>query len=298
MKQFKFLARFMPEVYEKRGISKKYFVLTPDKNSIETLGANLKELTKIQTEKKQLLTLTVTISTPNKRHTENQRHTLFYLLKILASEMNANKKFTREATTPNMLYKDYIKMFCKSSSVIADSEISHYLIDGYSINEVKKIDDNKSKVTVWRSFSHMTTAEASEMIDYFLNVLAEIGTDINIGAHIEAERRNYRQGLNDNEIVLYDECSIDEYKQRNQSCEACGKFIGSGGGSMAHISARGMGGNQAAWKDTPYNMLRLCDYCHMEFDNNAGRFEFTKKYQWLKYKIERSIKRSVENVNT
>lgn len=127
-------------------------------------------------------------------------------------------------------------------------------------------------------------------IQYWFDELAGMGVANDIGADVAAWWREWRSDLSRRGVDLADVngvVSIDDYRRLHLQCESCGKYIGSDGGEIAHISARGMGGG-SAHADRVGNILHLCIDCHRlgdEAQHQKGWRPLIRRAPWLKTKI-------------
>jgi hypothetical protein len=127
-------------------------------------------------------------------------------------------------------------------------------------------------------------------IQYWFDELATMGIGNDIGADVGAWWREWRTDLSRRGVDLADvnaAVSIDDYRALHLQCESCGKYIGTEGGEIAHISARGMGGG-SAHADRVGNILHLCIECHRlgtDAQHQKGWGPLLKRAPWLKSKV-------------
>lgn len=204
-----------------------------------------------------------------KKRTLNMNRLMWALLEIRAHEYNAQRT--------------------RSFAVLRDAEYFYQLyLQLYAPRET----DPDTGVEVIRTSSKFSTLEMGEFIDHILDDLAELS--VTDPADIETYWRESRQKLNDDGALPEDKImTIKEYRANVKRCEACGKLLydeygeptESGGGSVAHISAIGMGGPRPGHVHSRGVML-LCDADHAAYDNGKGDADFIEQYPWLQYKIE------------
>jgi hypothetical protein len=142
----------------------------------------------------------------------------------------------------------------------------------------------------------MTTVELGQVIDALFDELAGMG--VTNTEEIGLYWQRWRQHLADEGIELYTGTyTKDVYRTMVVHCEACGKYIADGGGSIAHVIAKGMGGDPS--EDTTFTAaerMHLCDPCHASYDNGQGRAAFIERFPHLKRKIEEGVKKEVVDV--
>jgi len=136
----------------------------------------------------------------------------------------------------------------------------------------------------------------NEFLDYIFIELASMGVSVQSSKDILEYWKQWRQRMSAYGVILHEGEDITgrEYRSRVPICEATGVWLGGGGGSLAHIVARGMGGNPEEEKDKTGNWMHLCDRAHAEWDNGKGREAFLVKYPWCSAKIMKALKKEVE----
>lgn len=274
-----------------------------DTAKLEGLRADFKLLSDFQDNKGIVADLEINIAYGDEKKSYKQIKTMWYLYKIMADIMNGGS-IGKGAITPTQLYEDDLREHAPVDTVLASSAmVQSYRAEFRVIEEFNIDGKDATGLKVMVSASHWTKEYMAKWIDMLFNRIAELGIDAQEMGTIIHAWQEWRMALNRSKILLHNDKPITgvEYKRLNPICEATGQYLGNGGGSLAHIKARGMGGNPESHKDLPANWLHLSDSAHMEFDNVAGRIAFLKKYPHLRYKIETALGKDIpcceKNIN-
>ncbi len=238
-----------------------------------------------------------------KKGSLDQLALIWSLFEVEANEINGGDNYAQGSITKEKLYKQDLMDFAERIIMIVSAESLPRIRTEYRhIIEFREEERNGVKkwyIEALESLSMMSMIKRSEFIERIFNRIAENGVSVSKSADILQYWAKFNENLNDTKTILHDEDMTEaQYKALYPSCQACGDYLGNGGGSLAHIKARGMGGNPEDFKQKPANWLHLCDSDHHLFDNGAGWVEFLKKYRWLKYKVERALRQKVERIET
>lgn len=206
--------------------------------------------------------------------TDLQLATYYALCRILSTEWNGGR------VGPEMLDVDYVDEALKAQ-------------DWWPKVQTPKGPAPKLK-------RRMNTKELASCIDAIFDELSQMGVEVTDPAEIAVYWQKWRQHLNDEAVDYIDgEFTSASYKERIGSCEACGKYLRDGGGSLAHVSSKGMGGDPSEGQTFKASeRMFLCDTHHAEYDNGQGRAAFLEKFPHLRRKIEDGIHKEVVKVAT
>lgn len=132
--------------------------------------------------------------------------------------------------------------------------------------------------------------QASEAIEYWFRQLAELGVTDESAIDLAHEWRQWRIAMADAGVDVSPSggrITQAEYKVRTPICEGCGEWVGAGG-ELAHIVARGMGGNETGVATSPAGWLHLCHKCHRGIQHQKGWEALLRKAPWLRAKVEKA----------
>ena len=135
------------------------------------------------------------------------------------------------------------------------------------------------------------TKQASEAIDYWFQQLAELGVDAESAVELAYSWKQWRLAMSAEGVDVSPSgagITQQEYKLRTPLCEGCGDWVGAGG-ELAHIVARGMGGNETGIANSPHGWLHLCTKCHRDVQHQKGWEALLKRAPWLRAKVERAL---------
>jgi len=178
-----------------------------------------------------------------------------------------------EKTEPFIVETKYIFLLRKEFYIFSD--------------KIKEVDDKHSKIIGYKRFSAFTKKESMAWIDMLINRLGEMDIPKDLQPEALAKWAGFQDLANKSGWKRFEgeEVTQKEYKEAVINCEMCGKPI-NGDGSLAHIMAVGMGGNQEDWKELPENWFHLHDKCHAYLDNGPGIKKVMEEFPHLKAKIE------------
>lgn len=135
----------------------------------------------------------------------------------------------------------------------------------------------------------MKTMGLALVIDAIFSELCQMGLDISSPEDIGDYWRQWMLHLSENGVMLYADREFlpAEYKDLVGRCEACGCNLRDGGGSLAHVKSKGMGGDPSeGHKFLGSERMYLCDPHHALYDNGRGRTAFLQAFPHLRLKIE------------
>jgi hypothetical protein len=281
--------------YRKHGEEKDIFHIIVERDSLPGLKMFNNRLTSAEEKAGELKLLKFMVDYHYKKRTLDQNALMWVLYTILAYIMNAGVSGAKaQEVTRTQLYEQDVDDYCPSFIIKIQREHIEYIKQEYRKCTVIKEEDNTIYMKVVITTSHFNTVQMAEWIDRLFNRISYYGVPVEKQAEIHRHWKDWRQFINDEGITLHnDVMTAEQYKNAVPICEATGSWLGNGGGSLAHIDARGMGGNPEEWKDTPSNWLHLCDNAHALFDNGRGRDEFLKRYPHLRNKVEAALKKPI-----
>lgn len=253
------------------------------------------DVTKKQLNKNDYIPIEIDINIKGNNRTLDQNALMWALYEIEANEHNGGMSgHDSQIVTAKHLYDNDIETYAERIKIGLPEKNFTLFKTIFRKYEVLKNDSGFMFIKFYKTSSHFNTFEMTQWIDRIFNRLAYNGVHLNSSEKIIDYWRDHKKFINDKKISLESpDMTIEQYRNTHCICEATGKFIGYEGGSIAHIVARGMGGNQEAWKDKAENLLLLSDVAHYEYDNGKGRKEFIKKYPHLKNKIENAVKKDL-----
>jgi hypothetical protein len=237
--------------------------------------------------------LDIEIKLKSKKRSLSLNNLMWALYEIQANETNAG--FLTSHVEKTGLYESDLQQYGKRVRfLINHSDLAIFRSEWKYIENIENAKNDKLIITAVKSSSMFSGKEMYQWIQMLFNRLAIMGTDVTEPDEIKRYWVRFQKKMNNNKIILYEKkIKVSEYKKKNPLCEACGAFIARGGGSLAHIKARGMGGNVEKEKEMPSNWLHLCDPCHAYFDNGKGRDLFLQKYSHLRHKIEKALQKNI-----
>lgn len=293
MPKAKFIGYWSKNWQKQYNIPKGYLLLKPKNSYIKDLGLSLNKLAQWQDKKTEAKELDITIEYHYKKRTLNQNALMWALYEIEANEQNAQMSGDKaQNVTPDELYEFDIKTHAPRLTVTIQKnqlETVKRMCKFYDIKDQSSID---MTVTLILGSSQYDVKQMAEQIDRQFNRLAYNGVSFDSAVQLADYWRKWRQELNDKSIVLHTEITDKEqYKALTPICEATNKYIGDVG-EVAHIKARGMGGNSGTDKETSANWLHLCREAH-QYQHQHGWDEFIEEYPHLRDKVEKALKRGI-----
>ena len=285
-------------------IPKGYLVIKPKGPNIKNLGGWLTKLTSKQSEKDIQRDCEAHFEVHYKKRTQDMNKLSWALYDIEATEQNGGRKLKdmspndREAAvTPSELYEADIKEYAPVIEQKFPVCQIDFIRDMYShiISEVM-LDKDTIEVKAFFSTSHMNTKEHSVWIERQFARLSEQGVHLGNASAVGQYWVDYAAAREPDTENWY---TSEEYKIKQPFCEAePTMYLGNGGGSLAHIVARGMGRNPMEGKYHEADVMHLSDASHALFDNGKGRQFFLLKYPHLKKKIEAALKKQIDTSQT
>ena len=301
MPNIKIVGQWSSEFQKAYKIPKGYLLLKIGNSYRENLRKVFKKLAEFQKKNDTLKDLEITIEVHYKKRTLNQNRLMWAIYTIEANEHNGGMEGKKEfMVTPEDLYNSDLIDYAPKVEITIPPEQYNYYATNYRVENAFKTVNKEGKtmfykMTLIESTSHFNTKQMAKWIDRQFNRLAQNGVNCTNPAQIYDYWLKWRNFINDQKIELYEAIiSIDEYRKLNPICEATGVFIQPGLGHIAHIKARGMGGNHEIEKDYPSNLLHLSQEPHLCVQHQKGWGEFIKKYPHLKNKVEKALKREVK----
>lgn len=241
--------------------------------------------------------LDVTIEVHYKQRTLKMNNLMWSLYDVMANELNQGVDYRdmtleqrKHAVSAEDLYNADIHEHAPIFVISVPPEHLPYIKETY--RDIISIEESQDMCVVKGRFttSHMNTHQMSKWIDRIFVRLAEMGVKVEKGSDVVKYWEQYATVRPIDTETLY---TIPQYKKLHPFCEACTKYLADGGGSYAHIEARGMGRNPMEYKITEADGMHLCDVDHALYDNGMGRDVFIKKYPHLKNKIESRLNRQL-----
>ncbi len=324
MPKIKFIGRWSAIWQKKFNVPKGYLLIKPDQFYRRAIGSALLKIEEYQNKKlcnlqgaqyeesDYLRPLEIQIDYHFRKRTLDQNALIWSLYSIEANELNAGQSGHKDQTvTPMELYCADLEEYAERETITTSRKNLGYYMSEYRIIEsvtletgeafkpgcIKDLNinaDHKITIVVVRSTSKLNTKEMGQWVDRLFNRIAYNGIQVTTPGEIAGYWRDWREYLNENKVILHEALlTQSDYKSFNPICEACGKFIGYGGGELAHIHAIGMGGDRSKEPKKNYssNWLHLCHDCHIEKWHKVGVKKFVKEYKHLKYKVLTALNR-------
>jgi hypothetical protein len=258
--------------------------------------------------------ITATFEYHFRKRTLDQNALKWALYTIEANEQNYGQSGDKEQNVTSMeLYvtdlKEYGDRICITDrrKYLPAYQAEYRVIEGVILDDGREFtlqgfnrlivpDDDMITLRVIKGTSKKDTKEMGEWIDRIFNRLAYHGVNVTQPEQIVRYWQQWREGLNDAEVILHDEIMTHaDYKALNPLCEGCSTFIGLEGGEIAHIKGFGMGGDrsQESTRDHTWNILHLCHDCHMSGSTawHLGYKTFLQSRPWLRYKVNQALHR-------
>lgn len=264
----------------KQVFGKGYLILKIDEFSKKTA---LKKYQKLIDQE-----VSIEIKKRYRSRTLDQNALMWSLYQVEAKEHNGGLSGGSDVKA-NDLYEADLMEF--APRMIITTDISHWNIlrEDYRVTWEKEI-SNKIKAEIIISSSHFNTTEMKNWIDRIINRIAENGLSENNEPWLHDKFLEWKKFCYKKPSEDY--VGKDIYRARNVICEATGKYLGDHG-QIAHIQARGMGGNWASDLDMSWNLLYLSNEAHIGVQHQKGWSEFCYKYPHLKDKVEYALRKEV-----
>lgn len=277
---------------------KGYLLLKPKEIYHKKMAIVLNKLNEIQNKKEELKDIDVTIEIHYKKRTLDQNSLMWALYSIEANELNAGMKGSKEHMfTSQELYENDLQNEAPKFKMQIKEEMLNVMRSEYRIIDIQDYKDGTKIVTCILTTSKFNTKQMAEWIDMIFNRMAINGVTVTNPGEIHNYWVQWRQCLNDNQIILHDDILTGaQYKALNPICEATGDYIGNGTGQLCHIKARGMGGNPEQEKDYASNWLHLTNEAHIEIQHVKGWSHFLKIFPHLNYKVETALRREYPEI--
>ena len=262
-------------------------------------GKALARIRAAEEKRDDLLELEVVIEWHLKKRTIEQLR-LFWVLIGTAASLHYGDGYRlgpgEAKEEANRLYEDFLEERGPRVECVLSPEAEAAFLDKfYRVVSREEYPSGKIRLECIMGASQWNIKQASEAIDYWFNELATLGVPDDVGADLASYWREWRTYLDKEGVRIVEdraEITTDEYKRRTPMCEGCGCWLGMGG-HLAHIDARGMGGNEEAEKSLPGDWLHLCERDHLTVQHQKGWGEFLKRFPWNKGKVEAALKRSM-----
>jgi len=197
--------------------------------------------------------------------------------------------------TSHELYEDWLDTWAPRVEIVIDRSIE-YPVRGllHHVYERVELPGGNLRLRAVVGSSQWDVPTMTRAIQHWFDELASLGVPNDVGANVAAWWREWRLDLSRRGVDLADVnavVSLDNYRSLHLLCECCGAYIGTGGGEIAHISARGMGGG-TRYDDRVGNLLHLCIDCHRlgrDAQHQKGWGAIINRAPWLKTKIKRAL---------
>ena len=224
-----------------------------------------------------------------KNRSLDQNSLMWSLYSVEAEEQNSGMSGGSDIMAMDLYESDLMEY---APRMILTTAISHWNIlkNDYRVIWEKEIAE-KIRAEIIISSSHWNVKEMRDWIDRIINRIAEHGLSENNALWLHQKFFEWKKHC----YSKPDPISIEKekYRKSNCICEATGKYIGNEG-HIAHIQARGMGGNWSSDLDRSWNLLYLSSEAHIEVQHQNGWEEFCKKYPHLKNKVDIARKKVIE----
>lgn len=279
---------------------KGYLLIKPAGPNVKNLAEWLNKLTGWQNDKQELRPCNASFEVHYKKRTLEMNSLMWSLYQVEATEQNGGieiKDMTTlqksRAITPESLYRADIEAYSPVVVIIVPECQIEYIRAEYRhrISEEKASDGN-IVYKAYFSTSHMDTKQHGEWIERQFARLSEMGVHLANASAIGQYWVDYAAAREPDTEHWY---TAEEYKAKQPFCEAEPTiYLGNGGGSLAHIVARGMGRNPMEGRYHEADVMHLSDAAHALWDNGKGRRFFLTKYPHLKKKIEAALNREID----
>lgn len=234
----------------------------------------------------------VVISQKYNQKTFKQNNFIWLIYDLTADIVNYGK-VGPGMKKPIDIYMEDIRNYARKIPTVIEKEFLEDFREKFYVfdDQIQELEDGKIRIICHNRLSKFTKEQACQWIDMLLMRLGTLDIPEEKTAPARLRWEEFQAYQNDIKYVRFREqvgISQQDYKDLTPICEMCGYSI-TEGGSIHHISARGMGGNQEVWKEQPANWLHLHDFCH-NYIHSAGVKTTMEEYPWLENKIKKAQK--------
>jgi hypothetical protein len=281
MAKISFIGNWSAKWQTEFNVPRGYLLIKPHEAYVKSIGAGLKKLNDDQIKKATLRDVDVTFDIHYMKRTLDQNATMHALYEIFANEENCGK-VGKDCVTAWGLYNRDLMEYAPRIEMFVNPGEFEWIKTEYRIIDTEKYDKarNKYYLKIVVTTSHFNTVQMAQWLDMLFRRAAEMGvTNPN---EIRDYWLKWRKFLSEEKIILHDDLTEDEYRQKNIICEACGSGQGL---QLAHIKA-----GHHPDEHKPWNWLLLCHDCHIGVQHPKGFTELIKKASHLKLKVENALK--------
>lgn len=278
------------------GIPKGILALSMSTEDRKKVGPALKKLGEWQHKHGKLKDLEVNIEYYYKKRTLDQNALIWSLYSTLANEMNAGR-VGESMVTAGELYDQDMLQHAKVARIVVPEEYAKWIKDEYRyIDDEKETEEGTVELLVRISTSHMNTAQCHQWIEMLFDRMAQLGVSVATSADLQKYWQEWRKDVGDHWQPTENKITGAEYKAAHTICEATGAYligVDSTGkdahiGHLAHIKAKGMGGDPEGARDVEDNFLLLSAEAH-QYQHQHGWEKFLKQYPWLEKKVSSAL---------
>ena len=215
------------------------------------------------------------------------------LLTLTVRLMNEGMPDGKEKLTPVQLYNQDMGDVAPCRGIEVDQNAIPWLQEAgeVRIKNIVPVEGTTRVIAyVIKTSSKWDDQEAHRYIEYLFNRLAMMGIPLPADqVKLKEWWFEWMETINDSRLDLHaEELSKDQYRKLHPLCEGCMKFIGQGGGQIAHIKSVGAGGEQPQLAKGS-EWLHLCAECHIGIVHAKGWGEFKELHPHLTNKIDRAL---------
>lgn len=300
-----------------QGVRKGFLVLSYDPKRRHAMERLFRSVERRQENRKkpdgsvELQQLDVTIEVVYERRSLKANNLMWWLYETEAVEHNAAPEQEAIAmaggdrsrlVTAEELYDHDNREYAPTVEVTvrADQLESVKALPSTQVKEAEALENGRVRVMLMRTSSGWTTVEMHHRIVMLFNRLAFRGLDVTDPGDVARYWLQHRQAMADEGVELYGyEVTREEYREATPWCEACGIFLGSGGGHIDEIRTRGATGKTLSEKYKTADLLHLCPPCHEGYEgalvskHGSGVMTFAAAHTHLRPKIESALRREL-----
>jgi hypothetical protein len=224
---------------------------------------------------------------------------IWSLLGLTAKLQNEGMPDGAPKRTKDDLYNEDMGDVFPSRKIVVEQDSIGWLGEcGVKVMEFVPIEGTTLvTATVTKTSSDWDDLEAHRYIEHLFNRLAMSGVPLpEDQVKLKDWWVTWMEAVDESRVELHaDVLTRSQYAKLHPLCEGCMKFIGQGGGQIAHIKSVGAGGdepelaNGAEW-------LHLCGDCHIGIIHAKGWEEFKQRYRHLSNKVDAALSKPAVGV--
>lgn len=232
--------------------------------------------------------------TPWKAKRNLDQNALMWALYEIEADVQNGGRTGPGTVQPMDLYERDVRDYGKRVEMVVDDAHVPWITEEYRFVELKEmLEGGKTRLVVIVSSSKMNTAAMASWIDGLFHRLAEHGVPMGSGADLVRYWQDWQSARPAEDDV---QMSTEEYRAGHTICEATGEYLiqtakdgrSVNVGHVAHIAAKGMGGDIEGLKDRAGNFLMLSWQAH-RFQHDVGWTKFVATYPHLRRKVRAAL---------